>query len=235
MKRGLAALVVLLLAGCNSARVTTQGPVPAAASPPPTGIVVTDFLIDAGDVRLDSSPGSRVLRAADGTPVPAAQAKAALDARDALMQALVAKLATYGLTATREPDGSAVAAGTLLVRGDIGAVDEGNRLRRLMIGFGAGQSRVLAHAQLFTIGPDGAQHFLEAMTATADSGRMPGGAATMGAGAAAQTVAVSGAAHAAGEAREGPDAEAARIGEALAERIGRYAVARGWIAAGAVP
>jgi hypothetical protein len=235
MRRTAAALAVLLLSACNNARVTTAGPMPTADVPRPSQIVVTDFLIDAGDVRLDTSPGSRVLRAADGTPIPEAQATAALAARDALMQALMTKLATYGLPATREPDGSALPAGALLLRGDIGDVDEGNRLRRVLIGFGAGQSRVVAHAQMFSIGPDGAQHFLQAMTGTADSGHMPGGATTMGAGAVAQGAAVSGAAHAAGEARQGPNAEAAAIGEALAQQIGRYAVARGWIAASAVP
>lgn len=230
--RRFAIAFVLLLAGCHGARVTSSGPATTAALARPDRVVVTDFLLGSGNVHLDSSPGSRVLRAADGTPIPEAEASAALAARDALMQALVAKLDAYGLPAVRAPDGASLQPGNLLVRGDLGSVDEGNRLRRMVIGFGAGQSKVVAHAQVFSVGADGSQHFIEALTATADSGHMPGGAMTMGAGTAMQ--AASGAGHVAGEASQGPEAEAASIGQALAKQVGSYAVKQGWIAASAV-
>lgn len=230
--KALAVALLLLLAGCHSARVTTSGPATSASLPRPDRIAVTDFIINGANVHLDSSPGARVQRTADGTPVPEAQAKEVLAVREALMQALVRKLDSYGLPAMRVPDGAALSPGTLLVRGDIGTVDEGNRLRRMVVGFGAGQSKVTADVQMFSIGAGGSRHFIENMTGSADSGHMPGGAMTMGAGTAVQ--AASGASHIAGEARQGPEAEAAQIGQAIAKKIGGFAVSEGWIPASAV-
>jgi hypothetical protein len=68
----------------------------------------------------------------------------------------------------------------------------------------------------------------------ADSGRMPGAAETMGAGAAAQRAATSasltGATHAGAEARHtGDTAEAAELANEIASRVGQLAVDQGWI------
>jgi hypothetical protein len=68
----------------------------------------------------------------------------------------------------------------------------------------------------------------------ADSGRMPGAAETMGAGAAAQRIGTStvltGATHAGAETRHSSDtAEAGELADAIALRIGQFAVAQGWI------
>jgi len=70
----------------------------------------------------------------------------------------------------------------LLIDGQFMTVDEGNPLRRLVVGFGDGASTVESRAQVYQ-GPD-ARKLLD-FTTQSDSGKMPGAAATMGAGAVA--------------------------------------------------
>jgi hypothetical protein len=72
------------------------------------------------------------------------------------------------------------------ITGEFLNVDEGNRLRRLVIGFGSGQAMVQARVRAVQPTRDGPWRTLTEFTTTADSGYMPGAAVTMGAGAAAQ-------------------------------------------------
>ena len=69
----------------------------------------------------------------------------------------------------------------LLVDGQFVNVDEGDRLRRLVLGFGLGGSTVGTRVQLYS-GIDRAM--LMEFTTHSNSSKMPGAAATMGAGAA---------------------------------------------------
>ena len=80
---------------------------------------------------------------------------------------------------------------------------------------------------------------LEAFDASIDSGRMPGAAETMGAGAVAGHLATSGATtaglHGVSEFRSSDSAdEAKHLGRALAKKIGQFFVQQGWVAASAV-
>jgi hypothetical protein len=123
----------------------------------------------------------------------------------------------------------------LLVQGQIVAIDQGNRTRRVLIGLGAGKSTVSADAQLYYAVGDAAPRFVSAFEGQADSGRAPGAAETMGAGAVAQRAGTSavltGATHAGAETRRTTDtAEADKLADGLAKQIGQFAVAQGWIA-----
>ena len=238
MKR-LLLLVCLGLVGCAKGHVQTTASAQAGPLPPPAHVVITDFTITSDQVHLDTGLGAQLRRGASGEAASAAITQAAQETQAALTDTLAKKLAAYGLPVERLPASTPPPPGSLLVQGQIISVDQGNRTRRTLIGLGAGKSSVTAEAQLYYLDDPSAPRFLQSFTGSADSGRMPGAAETMGAGAAAQHVAtsaaVSVAAHTGDEMyRTGDAANAAKLANALALQIGGYAVQQGWIAPNAV-
>jgi hypothetical protein len=143
--------LVLAVVGCAPTHVQTQQAAGMGGLPPPTGVVVEDFAVSPEQVRLDQGVSARVQRMSGDVPLSQTQAQVAEEARVTLAQALRAKLASYGLPAMAMPAGSAIPDRTLLVQGQIVAIDEGNRTRRVLIGLGAGRSSVSADAQLYYI------------------------------------------------------------------------------------
>jgi Domain of unknown function (DUF4410) len=94
---------------------------------------------------------------------------------------LVEGLRSLGFKVERAGAATLLTGEDLLVDGQFVNVDEGDRLRRLVIGFGSGGSRVDTRVQLYR-GIDRAM--LMEFTTHSNSSKMPGAAATVGAGAA---------------------------------------------------
>ena len=107
--------------------------------------------------------------------------QAAQATQAALAETLISRLASYGLPVERLPVEATPPPNTLLVQGQIGAVIEGNRSRRTLTGLDAGQSSIAANAQLYSITDPSQPQFVQSFSGTADSGRKPGAAETMGA------------------------------------------------------
>ena len=238
MKRLVIALV-LVLAGCAPGHVRTTRSAIAGPLPPPAHVVVTDFAITPDQIRLDSGVRSTFLRAESGQPTSALEMQAARVTQAALAETLAARLASYGMPIEHLPPDVVPPPNTLLVQGQIISINEGNRTRRTLIGLGAGESSVSAAAQLYYLTDPARPRFLESFSGTGDSGRMPGGVETMGAGAAAgrlgTSAAMTGAAHAGTEERRtGDQSNADKLADALARQIGTYAAGQGWIPAAAV-
>ena len=230
----------LLLAACAKGQVQTTEFNPAAGPlPAPRRVVVTDFAVSPGDVRLDTGVAADLQRDITGETKPQAVLAAERSAQAALRDTLIKRLTAYGLPVEYLPRGAVPPRFSLLVQGQIVSVNEGNRTRRLLIGLGAGRSSVTADAQLYYIRNPSAPEFLQSYAGSANSGRMPGAAETMGVGAAtdrlAETAAVSAAAHTGVEIYGTSDAaNAGKLADALARQIGRYAVMQGWLPPGAV-
>jgi len=72
----------------------------------------------------------------------------------------------------------------LVVDGSFTDVDQGNRLRRMVIGLGSGRAKLDAEVQVYQ-GANGTTHQIMDFAAHADSGEMPGAGLTGPAGAAA--------------------------------------------------
>ena len=134
----------LLLAGCSTAKVTASGATGIPTALRPAVVYVADFDLDAAAIKPESGllgarPG--ILPQGPlgilGKPDPEAERRHLVDL---LAQTLVDDLAKAGLAARRLPAGVALPGEGWLVRGAFLAVDEGNRLRRAVIGFGAGQT-----------------------------------------------------------------------------------------------
>lgn len=120
----------------------------AATAPVQSPVVyVNDFELDAANVTTDQNPVDSARRLAGGLlPRPFAhrddpQARARKIV-DQMADTLVADLRKAGVDARRLPAGAAPPAQGWLVRGVFLDVDEGNRLRRSMVGFGAGASEI---------------------------------------------------------------------------------------------
>jgi Domain of unknown function (DUF4410) len=154
----------------------------------------------------------------------------------AMAQQLVEGIRGLGLPAERATRNQVVPANAIAITGEFLNVDEGNRLQRLVVGFGAGQSLVQTRVRAVQPMRDGPWRTLTEFTTSADSGYMPGAAVTMGAGAAAQG-AVTGGMAAATAATSGLKAYRSQV-EEMASRSAEEAVElfevffkhQGWIA-----
>ncbi len=228
------------LAGCAT-RVTSGAPAssPEAANvPPPARVLVADFDLDPSSVRQDQGIGPRLQRAFEGGG-GGGGAAIAREVQSAISETIVSDLRKAGLRAERATQDATYRPGDLVVTGRILRIDEGNRTRRLGIGFGAGKSIVEAEAQLTAIVPHGPPVLLQSYDGKADSGRKPGmavGASMAVAQSNAALGVVSAVTNVSGEARRSPvGKEAASFGNRVARNIGEYAAERGWIAAASVP
>ena len=174
-----------VLAGCSSAAVASERQVGSAAGPPSI-VYVTDFELDASNVRQQREilpppppppPGlGNVLPKLPGTPVePAVRARQLVEL---MATSLMKELTDKGVTVRRLGPREQPPASGWLVRGVFTDVQEGHQLRRAVIGFGAGQTAL----QVLVAVDDLAEGVLKPMyemDAKADSGRLPGAAITM--------------------------------------------------------
>ncbi|MBN3762075.1 DUF4410 domain-containing protein [Burkholderia sp. Ac-20365] len=109
-------------------------------------VYVSDFELDAANITPDQSRLSRARRlAGDLSPLHLTQQDPQKKARQLVAQmsdTLVADLKREGIDARRLPGDAPSPAQGWLVRGVFVSVDEGNRVRRAVVGFGAGQGRI---------------------------------------------------------------------------------------------
>ena len=234
----LTALLLLACTACNQGRVQTVQNYEGAPLPKPDRILVRDFALSPEDVRLDQGVRARLMQAFSNTSVSTAKAQAARAATASLANDLVASLRREGLPAERA-FGSDVPASenVVLVEGQIVSIDQGNRTRRTLVGLGAGKSSLGADVQVYFRGARSSPRLLQTFEADADSGRAPGAAETMGAGAAAGTgIAASAAAsmglHEVSERRSAGDTDnARRVADALAPKLRQLFETQGWVQA----
>jgi hypothetical protein len=228
-----AVVVALALAACAQTAVQPGYETSAAGLPRPDRILVYDFAVSPGQVRENEGIFHR---ATGGPPEEKGAREQAIgqEAAHRLASDLVAGIRELGLPAERANRQTVIPPTALLITGEFLDVDEGNRLRRVVIGFGAGQSKVDTAVRV--LAPSGTTYrtLLDFRT-HADSGTMPGAAATMGAGAAAQggvTGGMVGATTAMGGAktyRSTLEALAARTAEHTVAHLSEFFARQGWI------
>lgn len=219
-----AAALTLLLAACAPTRVDTNFSSGNGPLPPPQTIIVQDFAPPAGGAVADRGLGARLGRALNGTAASTEGEETAAKAVDALARTLVEELRAAGLPATRSNDVAPTAGRVVIVSGQLLSVDEGNRTRRNLIGFGAGHSDVTAAAQVYFAGDGQAPQLIRSFTADAQSGRKPGAVATAGVGEAtgrlAETAAVGAGTSTASELLSAnTEADAKRMGKEIAKNV----------------
>ncbi len=222
------------LAGCASTKVQPSVMIPASDTlPRPTRIAVYDFAVAAHDVSPNNAPLSRLRRVLGGSQSEE-ELKVGRSVAGALSVELVKALKDLDLPIERA-SAAAVGDGTLAIEGQFVSIDEGNRLRRVVIGFGAGASEVKTHTQMY-LGTSAGPRLVEEFETDAASSKKPGAAVGMGAGAAigagiAVSTAVQGGLQAVTEPKDTAEADAKRTAEQLAKQIKEIFAARGWSAA----
>ncbi len=177
----LLALAILCGLGCKSAHVTAErqlAPEPAAK---PVVVYVADFeigVVKHEDGILSGRPGpvGRIGQRLYGTSSdPAARAQQIVDL---MANSLVKELAKSGFNALRLPPSQPVPATGWLVRGLFTEVEEGNRLRRALIGFGEGQTDIQVVTTIADLSQGPPKPLYEVATDAA-SGNKPGAAPTL--------------------------------------------------------
>jgi uncharacterized protein DUF4410 len=229
-----AAIGALLVAGCAQTEIRSQGETMQQNLPAPGRVLVYNLAVNAEEVTANQSIVAREIAAQSSESSFQQATEIGHQAADAFATDLVAELLKTGLNAQRATRETTIYQNDVLVLGHFIDVNEGNRLRRLVIGFGAGASDV--DAQIFVSQEaSGRKRELLEFATHADSGEMPGAAVTMGAGAAAQggmtagvaaaNVAVSGVKTYRSETAQ----LAGRAGNKAAGFIARFAANEGWI------
>lgn len=187
---GIAAGLTLLLAACGGAKVTHEaatGPVPTTR---PVTIYVADFDLDVGEVQsqgIGSAVANNTIIGSLPHPLgllPSDKQTTAGHLVDLMATSLVKDLNSDGFQAQRIAADAPVPADGWLLRGVFTQVDEGSRLRRAIIGFGAGKTEIEVDTKLDNLAFGPPQPFYEVDTA-AHSGSMPGAVVTMSPAAAA--------------------------------------------------
>jgi len=178
-------LAALAAFGCAGAQVTQQSSAAPISATPPTAVVVYPFAVDASDVSLNSSIFQVAYRNMSGEDQSAEQLQLAHQTAQNICVQVAANLTQKGITTTClqrgvPPTGSNI----LVLDGQFTDISEGNRLRRMVIGLGAGASKVDTVVQVIQKTPQGSSELLDFST-SADSGYMPGAGITGPAGAAA--------------------------------------------------
>lgn len=232
------------LAGCTTRVVNTGNYAPPAAQgatpmPRPREVLVEDFPADWSRVKLDQGVASRLLRQVQGTDPAGAEYEKYQQVQQAISDTLIDELRKMGFAARRASAAPASTGNDLLVKGQIFKIDEGNRTRRLAVGFGAGRSDVQANVQLYYVRPGEVPQLLATYDADSNSGRKPGmgvGAAGAAGGGSLAPAAISGAMGAHSEKQKAPVVdEAKQLASRVASNLGSFFAQQGWISPSAVP
>jgi hypothetical protein len=220
--------------GCASTKATSTGPAYTGQLPRPEVVLVYPFATSPEDVRLDSSPTVAGAWKLEGVSASDEKRAVARKVADAVADRLVEKIQAMGLRAARAsgppaPDSAPV----LTVTGHFLAIDQGSRAARVTIGLGAGRSDVTTDVQVSMVSEDG-RRVVDQFQVDAKSGRRPGAAETLGAGAAAGTLAtaavVTAAASVGSEAfGDDVDADARRTADKIAGMLGDFFAQNGWV------
>lgn len=227
-----ASLMLPLAIACAPTSVRSTGTAPAAHPlPRPERVVVYDFAVTPADIKLNSGPAARLLRRLGKDSESDERTKLGREVAQKFSEELVKEIAELGLPAERASHAPSLPDKTLAVDGQFVSIDEGNRARRLVLGFGAGGTEVTAHVQVYMGTPDGSV-LVEEFETKAESSKKPGVPVTMGAGAAVGGSAVVGAAAGGAlDTRASVEADARRTAKALAKELGALFARQGWIVA----
>lgn len=171
--------------GCAGAQVTQSSSAGPISATPPTAVVVYPFAVSAADVSLNSGIFQVAYRNMTDENTSGQQLDIARQTAQNICVQIATNLTQKGITTTClqrgvPPTGNNV----LILDGQFTDINEGNRLRRMVIGLGAGQSTLDSVVQVIQKTDQGSSEIIDFST-HADSGYMPGAGVTGPAGAAA--------------------------------------------------
>jgi uncharacterized protein DUF4410 len=235
--RMLSMLLAIVSTGCASATVTPERVAAPAKPSRPQLIYVRNFAVVPEDVKESHGLFSQTERKLSKTPQGQSELEIGHAAAKELSDRLASDLRSLGFPVEEQTGEVPMNGDVLLVEGQFLKVDEGAATRRVFIGFGVGKSTLDTQVRVYRTAGGSRQKVLE-FTTHADSGKLPGTALTMGAGA----VATGGATLAGGAAAGGVAGAKAYVGRVnyLADKtadqvnayLSHYFAGQGWISVG---
>ncbi len=215
----------LITTGCarakieNARRYTQDDVVPR-----PPVVIVYAFAADADDVLLDT------LGMRDATDDELSSEARRIQNRVAIR--IVAQLNERGINAERGSETTNVPLNAFLLKGQFLTLDEGSRVQRMVVGFGAGAEQIQTQVQVYRAASGGAVRVASAEV-TSEGNRMPGVAAPIGVGAAAgqlwRSAVISGGMNVAQEVTGGLDRAADNLAGKIADRAEAFYKEKGWL------
>jgi hypothetical protein len=175
------ALVALSICVASFGGESTKGTTPTASA---TIVYVADFELDAANIKADPAappapPKAPGLLGKVLPPPPGAKKdpqELARELVDSMSATIIKDLTKAGLTARRLHTGEPLPTAGWLVRGVFTNVNQGNQIERAVIGFGKGKTDVQVFVDIANLGQGAPTNQLNALKATATSGRTPGSA-----------------------------------------------------------
>jgi hypothetical protein len=175
----------LLLSGYAGAEISGGHDMDTQPATMPKMIYVRDFELEAADIQPGtgplmsqperSGPVRKTLKRLRGEKDPAVRSRELVNL---MSESLVKELAKNKLTARRIGAADALPAGGLLVRGIFTHVEEGNRLRRAVIGFGSGETEMQLVVSVDDLA-EGSPKPLYKLDTGAESSKLPGAVITL--------------------------------------------------------
>jgi hypothetical protein len=195
----------------------------------PTQIVVYDFASTLPPITPDSAIAGLYRERTPRTPEEVALGRR-LGAR--VSAHLIDELVEEGIPATAAMTGIVPVPGEAVLYGEFVSIDEGSRVKRMLVGFGAGSAELKTLVEGYIVTASRLVPLGSAEVETS-GGRMPGMLVSLGAGAAVGTLATSAAIGGASNVLQelGPedmDAAAKRTAEEIAELVIDAYEERGW-------
>jgi hypothetical protein len=223
---GLALPTVL---GCASAGIEPGRRYAEGESLPRPGVLlVYDFAVQSGDVVVDTFGPEFAAGSGDRSE----RYQLGREVARSLSEQLVAKLSERGIRAERAAPSRVPPLHAMVLKGQFVSIDEGDQMKRMVIGLGAGSTELRARVQAYQATERGLRRIAEA-EADASGSKTPGMAIPVGGGAAAGRAAsaavISGGMNIVREARGSLDAEAGRMAEKMAERVKAFYKRQGWL------
>jgi hypothetical protein len=226
-------LFFLLLAACSKTNVQETYEVANAGMPTPNPVLIYNFAVNPLDIQQNSSIFAKIQRNIENNSQTAEQIQIGHEVADAMATELWKKINNLGLNAIRADQSLQVTPGAILITGYFVDIDEGNRLRRNLIGLGLGKSSLDSKVRVLAPSPSGYRELI-AFDAHADSGEMPGAAvlgpagAAAGAGAAA-VVATNAVAGGVKTYKSASAEQAKKMADKIAAQLATYFAQQGWI------
>jgi len=215
--------------GCASASVTpVAGSANQSTLARPGVVFVYDFAVGADDVMIDTL-GAEFM--SEGEKLTE-QEQTARATASAFSMELVEQLRKEGINAQRAERGDLPPLHAIVLKGQFITIDEGSRIKRMVIGFGAGSSEIRARVQAYQATDRGLRRIAEA-EAEATGSKTPGMAVPVAGGAAmgsaATSAVISGGMNITREARGAMNPDAERMAKKIAERAKAFYVRQGWL------
>ena len=223
---------LLFLAGCASSDVEkTESKAANQELAKPNRIVVADFTASPERIR----PGSEIAEYFEDReePVTDGERELGYELGASAAEKIVAKLQEIGISAERAAAAGALAPSDVLIEGYFVTIDQGDKLQRMLIGFGMGAAELRTIAEVYQMTQSGLKN-LGFAEIEAEGGNMPGMLVPLGAGAAtgnlARSAAISGGVSVVKEV--GPEtieAAAERTASEVVDLIKQGYEKRGWL------